>query len=58
MTPVATVANDFLTPGTFRSILPVLDDLLNLIREQSTAADPLSPVEASVNVAIKVTNKF
>lgn len=46
---------DPLAPGTFRSLLPTLDDLLTIIRSQSTSANPPSPVEASEAVAAKVS---
>lgn len=48
--------NDSLAPGTYRSLLPNLDDILAIIGDQSTSPDPVSPVEASEAVAAKVSS--
>ena len=49
---------DPLAPGTFRSLLPLLDELLVLIQSHATSVNPPSSVEASEAVAAKVSKHF
>ncbi|WWD18185.1 hypothetical protein CI109_102634 [Kwoniella shandongensis] len=44
---------DPLQPGTFRSLLPTLDDILAILKEHGDSADRISPAQASEQVAPK-----
>ncbi|WWC88157.1 uncharacterized protein L201_003062 [Kwoniella dendrophila CBS 6074] len=47
------ISNDPLQPGTFQSLLPLLDDIIGILYSQLTDSERLNTVQASEGVAIK-----
>ncbi|WVW80428.1 hypothetical protein I302_102410 [Kwoniella bestiolae CBS 10118] len=45
--------SDPLKPGTFQSVLPLLDDILGILHSQATGEEKLSTAQASEGVAAK-----
>jgi hypothetical protein len=43
-----------LTPGTFRPILPLLDEIISILHGQATSEKPVGGIEAGESVAKKV----
>ncbi|KAK6907624.1 hypothetical protein L486_05543 [Kwoniella mangroviensis CBS 10435] len=45
--------DDPLKPGTFRSLLPLIDDILCILHSQATGEERLTTAQASEGVAVK-----
>ncbi|WWD05451.1 hypothetical protein V865_003528 [Kwoniella europaea PYCC6329] len=47
------IPDDPLKPGTFQSLLPLIDDILGILHSQATGEERLTTAQASEGVAIK-----
>lgn len=51
-------SQDPLRPGTYQSLLPIVDEILSILHAQTVSPEKLSPAQASEQVAPKVSSCF